>query len=1062
VWGCVVVGLSYADAVRLMGGRDSKTVAALDSLTGGLLLAASAAGGGFALSLLGAKGELARLSNELVRGLGERLRGLDRFTRSQRLAAAHSVLALSAYFDVLAGTELPFDASELELTKARQAALATGGAPGSGRLGALAAGLLRAEVPMPAPQRPYEVSLDAMRGFYRDLSGQLSRFVSGLAVWDRLDETSRRRFTVALSDEVPDRAVARYEELFRELAVEFPEVAFWANLVDHQATREQVRRLGTGMAGLEQMLAGIAGGRVPDGRRLGLSRAYQAVLQRPVFTAGDVPAGLRLPLLGDAYVNPDFRVVAAATASERFAQESWWDEQPVRDDLEGFLAGHLTAPQAVQAPLLVLGQPGSGKSVLTQVLAARLPPGEFLVVRVVLREVAADAELQKQIEDAIRSATGESLAWPDLARSAGDALPVVLLDGFDELLQATGVSQTDYLRKVAEFQEREAVQGRPVAVLVTSRIAVADRAQPVAGMVVARLEPFREAQISQWLRVWNDANAAGLAARGLAPLAPQTALAHAELASQPLLLLLLALYDADGNPLQRADADLGEAELYERLLTSFAGREVRKSGADLPDRQFENAVEQELLRLSVVSFAMFSRGRQWVSDAELDADLPALLGPLDSRADPTQLRAPLTAAQVVAGRFFFVHEAQATRDNTRLRTYEFLHATFGEYLIARLVTRELSDLSDTAQLAVGRSRPVPADDAFLHALLSFMPLTTRGTIMSFLAERLRALPEPRREQLGAMLLELFRDSLGPRHDTRYDDYTPLPLPVPARHAAYSASLTVLTVLSAGEVTGKQLFPAARDPVEDWRKLALLWRSQLPLEGWAGLIGAIVPDRIWDNDQRDIRLHPQNASQPPWSPDPRWSYNRRLGYEYKPRAPGHFSIWMDFDSWQVRDQARFLCDHRDDALVHALEPFAGDLDAMITSFHSYWPDPDRAVSAANALITLWLAFSKDSAPDELAAAYDTCLKIVVQGFSPYDTETWERFRIMVLRQLAADQRRLPQAWLNSAATIIQDATHTDAPEGAALLRIANEALPELMAACLTRPAQQPGHNGSPEN
>lgn len=61
--GGVVVGLSYADAVRLMGGRDSKTVAALDSLTGGLLLAASAAGVGFALSLLGAK-------SLLIKGVG--------------------------------------------------------------------------------------------------------------------------------------------------------------------------------------------------------------------------------------------------------------------------------------------------------------------------------------------------------------------------------------------------------------------------------------------------------------------------------------------------------------------------------------------------------------------------------------------------------------------------------------------------------------------------------------------------------------------------------------------------------------------------------------------------------------------------------------------------------------------------------------------------------------------------------------------------------------------------------------------------------------------------------
>ena len=277
-----------------------------------------------------------------------------------------------------------------------------------------------------------------------------------------------------------------------------------------------------------------------------------------MLTASDVPEGIRLPLLGDAYVNPQFRA-APAGAAARFARESWWAEQPVRDDLEGFLLGHLTSPQAVQAPLLILGQPGSGKSVLTQVLAARLPPGDFLVVRVLLREVAADADLQSQIEHAIRSATGEALTWPDLSRSADGALPVVLIDGFDELLQATAVRQTDYLRKAADFQAREATQGRPVAILVTSRTAVADRAQPAPGMTAIRLEPFSEAQITQWLSVWNDANAGGLAARGLRLLPPHTALEHADLASQPLLLLMLALYDADGNRLQHAPTVLDEA-----------------------------------------------------------------------------------------------------------------------------------------------------------------------------------------------------------------------------------------------------------------------------------------------------------------------------------------------------------------------------------------------------------------------------------------------------------------------------------------------------------------------
>src|SRR5262249_29645031 len=150
-------------------------------------------------------------------------------------------------------------------------------------------------------------------------------------------------------------------------------------------------------------------------------------------------------------------------------QEPWWDQQPVRDDLQEFLIGYLTSITAVRSPLLVLGQPGSGKSVLTQTLAARLPAADYLAVRVALRDVPADTDLQSQIEYAIRDETGEMQTWPALAATASGALPVVLLDGFDELLQATNIGQTDYLEQVARFQEREGDQGRPVAVIVTSR-----------------------------------------------------------------------------------------------------------------------------------------------------------------------------------------------------------------------------------------------------------------------------------------------------------------------------------------------------------------------------------------------------------------------------------------------------------------------------------------------------------------------------------------------------------------------------------------------------------------
>jgi hypothetical protein len=98
-------------------GREDRTVAALDRLAGGLLLVASAAGVGFALSLFDPKLELARLSGDLVSGLADRMRGLSRVGRSKRLAAAHAVIVLTAYFESLQEASL----------------------------------LLRADVPMPAP-----------------------------------------------------------------------------------------------------------------------------------------------------------------------------------------------------------------------------------------------------------------------------------------------------------------------------------------------------------------------------------------------------------------------------------------------------------------------------------------------------------------------------------------------------------------------------------------------------------------------------------------------------------------------------------------------------------------------------------------------------------------------------------------------------------------------------------------------------------------------------------------------------------------------------------------------
>jgi hypothetical protein len=400
-------------------------VAALDKLCGGLLLAATAGGSEFALSLFDAKGELFRLSNDLITGLADRMRGLSRYDRTRRLEAANAIAVRVAFFECVSQIGLP---RELLPSKTEQLSLAAERFPRF---------LLHLSVPTSQPHEHGRYAVDTTEAFYEEMAREIRKFLSGLAGWQALPHSSRAPILADL-DQVPARAAAKYEELFRQLAVEFPEFGYWATMLDHEATRAEVRHLNVALEGLAESLERIRVGRDASGVRLDLAKSYQAGLRRPGVAFGD----LRVPAIERCYVNPNFRVAVAQ--SDQITQPDWWRDQPSRADLQDFLVGYLTSTIAVNAPLLVLGHPGAGKSLLTETLAARLPANDFLAVRVPLRDLPSDADLQTQIEMAIRSATGRTITWPELAAEAGDALPVVLLDGFDELLQATGQGQSNY------------------------------------------------------------------------------------------------------------------------------------------------------------------------------------------------------------------------------------------------------------------------------------------------------------------------------------------------------------------------------------------------------------------------------------------------------------------------------------------------------------------------------------------------------------------------------------------------------------------------------------------
>lgn len=624
--------------------------------------------------------------------------------------------------------------------------------------------------------------------------------------------------------------VRDYLGLATPLAASCPEFALVAG-VSGTAVGDGPAR--TGLAGLADLLAEFAG---PDGR----SAPEGALLRGPIASL-DSP-GPRLPSLAEGYVTPRFRPAGRSrTAHAGIASDKWWEKQPVYDGIERFLAAHLLGLPALLAPLVVLGHPGAGKSLLTRLLTARLPAGEFRPLRVELRHTPAEADVQAQLEHALRRARGREVSWPDWCEEESGPVPVVLLDGFDELLQAGAhrlgaARHWGYLRDVADFQRREARLGRPLIVIVTSRTVVADRANVPGSSPVVRLEPFDGPEIERWLTVWNTTNAGYFDRHGLLPLTPEVALPHRDLASQPLLLLMLALYDAVDNALHGGrEENISRTQLYDRLLKEFVRRQVEKDGP-LPPAEAAAAVERELHRLSVIALSMFHRGAQAINGEDADRDLRALGASPPGEGDD--------GSGLLFGRFFFVHEAQAVVTEERLRSYEFMHATFGEHLAARLIEGALRRPADT----MAADRRAALDDGELYALLSFAPLTDRAQLWQNLRDMLATWPQERsRTGLVPALVDLFRATAwDPEHRTALE-YAPVRRRRTYRDAVYEANLVLIVVLAVGEVYASDLVDADSGTAAGWRRHALGWKGQLSVPSWAALSSTLNPERCWRPD-----------------------------------------------------------------------------------------------------------------------------------------------------------------------------------------------------------------------
>ncbi|NUS65619.1 MAG: hypothetical protein HOQ46_18465, partial [Saccharothrix sp.] len=827
---------TYTGALRVLGKYERPWFEKFDRALGGAILAGGALGGAGVLGLIDPKNEAMSSLRKVLDGLSARLTGLSGVHRQELVSAAHTVIAVNSVFDAFRDAIGPaFD--RLDITD-REKFRVLGVEP-AGKNAALST---LAALGVPAP--------DAARGFQENLDGRLANFflMAATAVADFLEGLSSRsgpdwQSLVGASRE-------KYVHHYLGLASAIPEFAIWTFIGEHSATRAAVEagnaRLAQALAAQTESLERFArllelstpGQAGPGAYRGKLERAALATLAKPLLrTDPDThPVNARFPSVERGFVAPRYRV-AVQDENAVPSSEEWWSSHPVEEDIDAFLAAHLSSPTSTVRPLLVLGHPGAGKSLLMEVLAARLPASGYTVVNVQLRKVDADDSVPEQIETALTEVLREKVDWGRLADECADSIRVVLLDGFDELVQASGVTQSNYLKQVRDFQEGEAALGRPVAVVITSRTLVVDRARIPPGVPIVKLEEFDNPRIGKWLDAWNHANTATPDFR---PLDADDVLRHGDLARQPLILLMLAIYAADAESSRLDDEDLSQAELYERLIDSFVVRQARdKSRAQPSEAQVAKRVKQGRWQLGIAALAMFNRGRQYVEDAELERDLKPFL-PSPEAVQRNTFDDPLTLADRTVGDFFFIHSAQLNERDGKSgrRTYEFLHATFGEYLIAEVTLNLLRTVLTDKQRR--ESRPFEdfglLDDALVYALVSHQAFTKRPPILDFASGLFRALDQDTRTGILDVLDRLIRSvHQRVKHD-QHPTYDPSGATLVSRVAAYSANLICLRVgLGNGAVPLDGLFTE----LDDWRSAVHLWHSGLDAEGWQSVLQTLT-------------------------------------------------------------------------------------------------------------------------------------------------------------------------------------------------------------------------------
>ncbi len=572
---------------------------------------------------------------------------------------------------------------------------------------------------------------------------------------------------------LPDKAIVVYEAQYLKLADKFNDFALFAQLQNFEGINSAMKKnqdalnllasttqkIDIGLNNLNDIVNSMSAnyGAIQSQDIVDdLQKQYASIIQEPIINDKEIKPdseiiSLKYPKIVDAFIPQSYKCLSYKQKEIKLENASVWDQLPLQEDLDKFFIKYLCSPESIDWPLIILGQPGSGKSLLTKVLSAQLMSNTYTVIRIPLREVNAQDGIDILVEDQIRKLTNRSLTstgYGGFASQFKEKPLLIILDGYDELLQAKGDVYSGYLERVRKFQQDQKLLNRPVRIIITSRITLIDKARIPLDSTVLRLMEFSPEQQKKWIDIWNDINNEYFNQKQIKPFCLPIKGKKSnigELAEQPLLLLMLALYDSEANELAKVN-EIKKTELYDNLLRRFVRRERRRYVVGFEDKSFEEQekiIDQEMNRLGVVAIGMYNRQGVVIKSEQLEKDLDIFNA---HRNDGSAQYLSLKESESVLGGFFFIHRSMAKDEDAHSENsdsaYEFLHNTFGEFLAADFILRntinEVSDIYvDRAFKKAGLENKLSNPDALNKGwfyCLMFVPLYSRPVVIEMLRE----------------------------------------------------------------------------------------------------------------------------------------------------------------------------------------------------------------------------------------------------------------------------------------------------------------------------------------